>query len=137
VTDVFVDTAGWAAWVNPRDADHAGAKALFDRYLSEGRTLVTTSAVLGELTALLTSRKLSKERQIQVFDGIVTDPSVEIVFVDRELDTAAWTLWRSHRDKDWTFVDCVGFVEMRRRGLTDALTTDHHFEQAGFVRLLN
>jgi len=25
---------------------------------------------------------------------------------------------------------------MQQRDLTDALTTDHHFEQAGFVRLL-
>jgi predicted nucleic acid-binding protein len=27
-------------------------------------------------------------------------------------------------------------VLMTRRGIPEALTTDHHFEQAGFVRLL-
>jgi predicted nucleic acid-binding protein len=39
-------------------------------------------------------------------------------------------------DKEWSLVDCTSFVLMERRGLTEALTTDHHFEQASFVRLL-
>lgn len=32
--------------------------------------------------------------------------------------------------------DAVSFVLMRMYGETEALTTDHHFEQEGFVRLL-
>ena len=40
------------------------------------------------------------------------------------------------QDKEWSLVDCASFVIMKQRGVTEALTTDHHFEQAGFVRLL-
>ena len=39
-------------------------------------------------------------------------------------------------DKEWTLTDCISFVVMQREGITDALTADHHFEQAGFVALL-
>ena len=40
------------------------------------------------------------------------------------------------QDKTYSLCDAVSFVLMRRRGMTDALTTDQHFEQEGFVRLL-
>jgi predicted nucleic acid-binding protein len=39
-------------------------------------------------------------------------------------------------DKAWSLTDCTSFVVMRQHRLTEALTTDHHFEQAGFKMLL-
>ena len=39
-------------------------------------------------------------------------------------------------DKEWPLTDCVSFVVMKERGITEALTGDRHFEQAGFVALL-
>ncbi len=60
----------------------------------------------------------------------------EIVHVDAALDGKAWQLLKERQDKEWSLVDCSSFVIMRQRDLTEALTTDHHFEQAGFVRLL-
>lgn len=39
-------------------------------------------------------------------------------------------------DKDWSLTDCIFFVVMRQLGLTDALTADRHFQQAGFKALL-
>src|SRR5262245_24927840 len=56
--------------------------------------------------------------------------------VDLSLETAAWQLWEARADKDWSAVDCASFQVMQQRGLTEALTTDHHFEQAGFQRIL-
>lgn len=38
--------------------------------------------------------------------------------------------------KNWSLVDCISFVVMRQRRLTDALTRDGHFEQAGIRALL-
>lgn len=38
---------------------------------------------------------------------------------------------------EWEGVcDSVRFVLMQQRGITEALTTDRHFEQEGFNRLL-
>jgi uncharacterized protein len=61
---------------------------------------------------------------------------VEIVHIDPALDAEAWDLLKARADKEWSLVDCASFVIMQHRGITQALTTDHHFEQAGFVRLL-
>jgi uncharacterized protein len=52
------------------------------------------------------------------------------------LFSAGLELFRSRRDKEWSLTDCMSFVVMRERGITDALTNDHHFEQAGFRILL-
>jgi predicted nucleic acid-binding protein len=45
-------------------------------------------------------------------------------------------LYKNRPDKGYSLVDCVSFVAMRRHGITDALTNDHHFEQEGFVAKL-
>ena len=44
-------------------------------------------------------------------------------------------LFRQRPDKQWSLTDCISFVVMRRESITEALTGDHHFEQAGFVVL--
>ena len=62
---------------------------------------------------------------------------IEVVHIDERLDNQAWKLLEARLDKTWSLVDCASFVVMSERNLTDALTTDRHFEQAGFVRLLS
>lgn len=61
---------------------------------------------------------------------------VEVVHIDVTLDAQAWQLLTERQDKTWSLVDCASFALMQQRGISNALTTDHHFEQAGFVRLL-
>jgi predicted nucleic acid-binding protein len=41
-----------------------------------------------------------------------------------------------HRDQGYSFTDVTSFIVMRELGMSDALTEDRHFEQAGFRRLL-
>lgn len=53
-----------------------------------------------------------------------------------ELSTAAVSLYGSRADKDWSLTDCLSFVVMQRRGIAEALTTDHHFEQAGLKAVM-
>jgi uncharacterized protein len=133
----FVDTSGWAEAADRTLPFHVQARAAFNDVWNQGGRLVTTNLVLIELTALLTSPlRMSKPQQVQLLDDLRRDPSIEIVQIDATRESAAWQLWKSRPDKNWTVVDCASFVVMRQRGLTEALTTDHHFEQAGFIRLL-
>jgi len=45
-------------------------------------------------------------------------------------------LYSRRLDKDWSLTDCISFAVMDEFGLTESLTGDHHFEQAGFTILL-
>ncbi|MCL4708412.1 hypothetical protein KJ068_24905 [bacterium] len=64
------------------------------------------------------------------------DDDVEILSVDSELFSKAFKSYSSRIDKEWGVTDCISFVVMKDRKLKDALTSDHHFEQAGFQALL-
>jgi predicted nucleic acid-binding protein len=87
--------------------------------------------------ALLTSPlRIPRPATIAFIEALKTSPYVEVVHVDSMLDEKAWQLLKSHQDKEWSLVDCASFVLMRQRSIFEALTTDHNYEQAGFVRLL-
>jgi uncharacterized protein len=64
------------------------------------------------------------------------DPAVEIVALSEEWYARAMRLYGERPDKEWGLTDCVSFVVMQERGLTEALTTDDHFRQAGYRPLL-
>ena len=55
---------------------------------------------------------------------------------NHELPVRRFLLFDKRPDKQWSLTDCIAFVVMTRRGIQDALTADHHFEQAGFTALL-
>jgi uncharacterized protein len=63
-------------------------------------------------------------------------PLTTVVPFDSTLMNRGLALFASRSDKDWSLTDCVSFLVMNDRGITDALTADHHFEQAGFVAVL-
>lgn len=80
--------------------------------------------------------KIARPRLIEIVETIRSTGWVQIVHIDADADTAAWNLFRSHVDKNWSLVDCSSFVLMKADSVSAALTTDRHFEQAGFIRLL-
>jgi len=73
---------------------------------------------------------------VALLAAIESDPRVEIVPLAEELCARSGELFRRHSDKEWGLTDCVSFVVMRDKGISEALSTDHHFEQAGFRPLL-
>ncbi len=135
MTTAFLDTAYAIALSAPGDRFHTRALSLADRMEAEGTLLVTTRAVALEIANAL-SKVRHRQSAIQLLDALEADPKVEIVPLSETLYAEALTLYRQRPDKDWGLTDCISFVVMTQRHLLDALTTDEHFQQAGFRTLL-
>lgn len=133
--EVFLDTAYAIALSVESDEHHARAEELADLLEAAATRLVTTRAVLLEIGNAL-SKKRYRKAAVELLDSLEHDPQVEILSLTEELYEKALELFRNRPDKEWGLVDCVSFVVMQERGLTEALTTDEHFEQAGFHPLL-
>ena len=137
MNEVFVDTSGWASFFVRTEPHHAKAIELMTQWQQQNGRVVTTNYILSELAALFTSPlRVPRSTILDCIQTIRSRPWVEVVHIDPSLDEAAWKLFGDRLDKEWSLVDCASFVVMQQHGLTDALTADHHFEQAGFVRLL-
>ena len=135
--EAFADTAGWAALFVEKQVGHDEAVRAVDAWINTGKRLVTTSLVLAEFVALAESPlRVPRSKQVAYVEAIRAAPWVEIIHVDAGLQDDGWNLFKARLDKTWSLVDCVSFVLMQDRGILQALTRDHHFEQAGFVRLL-
>jgi len=75
-------------------------------------------------------------KSIKFIESIKSSALVDIIHIDEDLDAKSWELLKNRPDKNWSLVDCSSFIVMQKNKIVEALTTDHHFEQAGFVRLL-
>lgn len=128
----FADSFYLLALFNGRDAAHQRAVAASQQLQG---TLVTTDWILVE-TADALSDSANRTRFAEFFDDLRRSPRVEIEPASRALFDAGWDLYRKRPDKDWSLTDCISFVVMHDRGIADALTGDHHFEQAGFRAVL-
>ncbi len=116
---------------------HAETKAIYLNAKQNGSRLVTTNYVIAELVALLSSpMRIPRNKSIKFIESIKSSALVDIVHIDEDLDAKSWELLKNRADKNWSLVDCSSFVVMQENKIVEALTTDHHFEQAGFVRLL-
>jgi uncharacterized protein len=134
--DLFVDTSGWAYYLDRQDSLHPRIVSLVKQAIIERRRLVTTNYILTELVALLSSRyHLPRPQVITAINAIKKDVSVEVVHIERPMDNEAWALLETRIDKEWSLVDACSFVVMWRSGMREALTTDHPFTQAGFIRI--
>ena len=128
----FADTNFFLALINDRDEHHDKAVTLAEQY--RGLSLVTTDAVLLEVGNGLA--RGFRDEAVALFEELENSPEAEIVRLDPEIFDAAKALYKSHRDKEWGLVDCVSFIVMRERQISDALTSDKHFVQAGFRALM-
>jgi uncharacterized protein len=132
---VFADTSFFFALAAKRDHAHTQATAEYARLVKAGRRLVTTDYVIDETLTLV---KLRTEARVALalLERIEQSESVVIEAIDATRFNTAKALFRRHADHDYSFTDCTSFAVMREQKLTDALTTDAHFAEAGFKALL-
>ena len=132
MTDLFADTAYLLGLLNPADELHARACEFPSE---ETRSIVTTAWVLTEFMDAM-CQPANRPLAVSVVQQWRRDPRITIIPPTQELFDAGLDLFEQRGDKDWSLTDCISFVVMRREGLREALTADHHFAQAGFDVLL-
>lgn len=132
MTTTFIDTSFVLALVLKNDAHHVRAGAWQRRTIGP---LLTIEFVLAEVADALATASLRLIAS-SVISAIRGDARIQVVPASTAILDRALALYTSRSDKDWGLTDCVSFTAMRDAGVFDALTSDHHFEQAGFRALL-
>ena len=128
----FADSYFYLALLNPGDEAHERARAL-NRTMAV--PLVTTEWVLTEVGDALAA-PVNRGLFLELLAALRADATVTILPASSALFERGVQLYGDRLDKGWSLTDCVSFVVMRQNNIADALTADHHFEQAGFVALL-
>jgi len=129
---LLLDTSGLLCYLHKSEPQHQEAVQFLD---SATRSL-THSYVLAELIALAQVRRFPRIPTLNFVNDLVDNPDIEVIWVDESLHREAVSLLMARQDKTYSLCDTVSFVLMQQRGITEALTTDRHFEQEGFRRLL-
>ncbi len=131
----FVDTVCWIALLNQDDRLHESADREYKLLMKSGYHFVTTTSILNETANALSDPRF-RLAVVESYRRLQMSSRVEIIFVDPRLWSNGWQLYEQRLDKAWSLTDCISFIVMGEHGLTEALTTDEHFQQAGFRALL-
>ena len=135
MTTVLVDTAAWIALVNTRDELHSPARQTMNKLRQRNVALVTTEFVLLEVANALCASAW-RGKAIRLIDGLLSLSNLRIIPADTALLADGWELYRAGLDKEWSLTDCMSIVVMQQENLDQVFSSDHHFEQAGFSKLL-
>jgi len=130
---LFLDTVFVQALLNRRDHYHLQARAFLPHVRTAAEVWVT-EAVLVEVGNALSA--LNRAAAAQFIQQCYRTENVRVVTVDTPLLNRAVHLYQARLDKAWGLTDCISFVVMETHSLTDAVTADEHFLQAGYRALL-
>jgi uncharacterized protein len=130
---LFLDTAFIQALLNPRDTYHPQSKLFFPR-VRNAQEVWITEAILTEVGNALSA--YNRNGAVQFIQQCYRTDNIRVVSIDTQLFAQALELYQSRPDKTWGLTDCISFAVMGTNNLSDALTTDRHFVQAGFRALM-
>ena len=132
---VFLDTSFVIALENKDDPHHARAKDIDDELLRDEAILIFHWGILIEIADGY-ARFARRTRGLELLARLTSESGYDLFPITETLPQAGLDLYRARIDKDWSLTDCISFILMKQRGVTESLTADSHFRQAGFKALL-
>ena len=126
---VFVDTSAFLAMLDRAQRRHEEVANAWREVVAAGRPLITSNVVLVESFALVQRRIGMDAVRVLVTRFL---PLMESVFVTEQVHAAATSAFLTADRRRLSFVDCVSFELMRRRGIGEVLTLDADFRREGF-----
>lgn len=128
----FADTFYWVALLLRRDRWHEQVTA-FNHTLRRDDVFFTTDAIVLEFLAAFSSTgPYLRQQAVEQVEAMLSNPYIRVVEVTRERLLDGLAIYKNRPDKEYSLTDCISMHVMRREGLTDVLTNDHHFAQEGF-----
>jgi uncharacterized protein len=131
---LLLDATFVAGYLNPRDQYHAKALICMPRVRAASEVVIT-EAVLIDIGNLLHPPQ-HRSRAAEFIETCYRTSNITVVPVETSLLRRAITFYRQHSDKGWGLTDCISFIVMNDGGLTDAVTADGDFRQAGYRALM-
>lgn len=134
---IFIDTSAWCAIANSGDINHGAALAFRDEIAGHCR-LLASNYILDELyTPLLMDVGYRETVNFKLkIDILIQRKALEVVWVLEDTAAKAWKIFEQfNTDKQWSYTDCVSYEIMKRLGISEAFSFDHHFAQMGFIKL--
>lgn len=132
---LFADTSYWIALTNSFDQYHV--KAVEVSSALGDCCLFTTEAVPTEfLNALANKGSLVRAAAVEMVETILKNSQVTVIPQSRRTFSRSLAFYKARPDKGYSLTDCGSMLLMREHRLREALTTDRHFEQEGFIALL-
>jgi uncharacterized protein len=129
---MLLDTSGLLCLHYQTEPLHTEACAMYKRAVIR----LTHNYTIAEYVALAPARRFPRSPVLAFVFDLLDNPEIETVWIDEPLHRAAVELLLERQDKTYSLCDAVSFVLMRRRGISEALSSDRHFEQEGFIRRL-
>lgn len=129
---MLLDTSGLLCLHYKTEPLHTQARSEYKKALF----LLTHNYIIAEYVALANARRFPRSSVLAFVVDLLNNLAIETIWIDEPLHRDAVELLTVRQDKTYSLCDSVSFVLMRQRGITEALTTDRHFEQEGFTRLL-
>jgi uncharacterized protein len=129
---MLLDTSGLLCLHYRTEPLHTQARIEYKKAIAR----LTHSYIIAEYVALANARRFPRPSVLAFVVDLLDSPDIETVWVDEQIHRAAIELLTVRQDKMYSLCDSVSFVLMHQRGIAEALTTDRHFEQEGFTRLL-
>jgi predicted nucleic acid-binding protein len=125
---VFADTSYWQGRFFPQDQWHQAALAA-ERRLRHPLRLLTTQEVLTEFLASVSGNQYSRRIGVRALEEIHSNPRYTVAPQSADSFHRGFEIYRNRMDKGYSLVDCVSMNTMDDYGITQVLTSDHHFEQ--------
>ncbi|PPJ62459.1 type II toxin-antitoxin system VapC family toxin [Cuspidothrix issatschenkoi] len=130
---MLIDTSGLLCLHYPTEPLHSLACIAYQK----ATVKVTHSYIIAEYVALANARRFPRSSILAFVIDLLDNPDIETVWINESLYRKAIDLLMIRQDKSYSLCDSISFVLMRERRIKEALTTDRHFEQEGFIRLLH
>lgn len=131
MNSLFLDTSFVIALEDADDQNHDKAMLYWKKFKKKPCKLVTTSYIFDETVTLL-KRRLGFVKAVEVGKRLLESSLIEMVYILKEDFLKAWEMFLKHKDKGYSFTDCLSFLIMEKMDIKKALTFDEHFRQMGF-----